>query len=413
MIMRHETTHQVTRIALAAALLAGTAFDASADAITDWNVKAGEIIVESKLGTPPAIRVMATVQTATYEAVNAITRRDPVSRFHVESAKDASVDAAVAAAHRATLAKLIPSQQASIDAAYRNALAGINDGAAKTAGITIGERAAAAVLAARADDGAGTPESYRPHTTAGAYVPTTMPAVPQWHQRKPWLMASAAQFRPGPPPALTSDRWSRDYNEVKLIGGRTSESRSAEQAEIARFWEYSLPPIYYGVVRSVAYTPGREVTENARLFAAVAQAMDDAMIGVFEAKYHYNFWRPATAIRNGDLDGNPATERDASWAPFVEPPMHPEYPSGHAILAAAVAAVLKADVGRSPMMPLTTTSPTAKGAARRWSSVDDFVREVSDSRIYAGIHYRAATEAGAAMGKQIGELAVKRILHTD
>ena len=119
-----------------------------------------------------------------------------------------------------------------------------------------------------------------------------MPAAPQWPQRKPWLMTSAAQFRPGPPPALASEAWARDYNEVKALGGKHSTLRTAEQTEIARFWEYSLPPIYHGVVRSVADAPGRDVTQNARLFAAVAQAMDDAMIAVFDAKYHYNFWRP-------------------------------------------------------------------------------------------------------------------------
>ena len=149
---------------------------------------------------------------------------------------------------------------------------------------------------------------------------------------------------------------------------RASTRRSAEQTEIARFWEYSLPPIYYGVVRSVAPQPGRDVARNARLFAAVAQAMDDAMIGVFDAKYHYNFWRPVTAIRNGDIDGNDATERDASWAPLIDAPMHPEYPSGHSILAGAVGAVLKAEIGDGPMPVLTTTSPTAKGATRRWTS---------------------------------------------
>ena len=122
--------------------------------------------------------------------------------------------------------------------------------------------------------------------------------------------------------------------------------------------------------------PGRDVAQNARMFAAVAQAMDDAMIGVFDAKYHYNFWRPATAIRNGDIDGNEATQREASWSSFVDAPMHPEYPSAHSILGAAVGAVLKAEIGKGPMPALTTTSPTAKGAARRWTNLDDFTREV-------------------------------------
>ena len=395
--MKYVIRNHAVRICIAASLLAGVVPNANADVITDWNIKAGEIVTESKLGTPPAIRAMAIVQTSVYEAVNA-------------TAPGASVDAAVAAANRATLTKLMPSQQASIDAAYQAALVQIADGPAKTAGIAVGEQAAAAVLARRADDGALPAESHRPHTTAGTYVPTATPAVTQWSQRKPWLMASAAQFRPGPPPALTSDAWARDYNEVRSFGAKNSTRRSAEQTEIARFWEYSLPAIYHGVVRSVAQVPGRDMTQNARMFAAVAQAMDDAMISVFEAKYHYNFWRPATAIRNGDIDGNDATQREASWTSFIDAPMHPEYPSAHSILAAAVGTVLKAEIGKGPMPVLTTTSPTAKGASRRWTNLDDFTREVGDARIYEGIHYRTSTDVGIAMGKQIGALTVEKFL---
>jgi hypothetical protein len=408
--MRYAIQTHAAQIALAATLLAGFAVDARADAITDWNIKAGELVVASKLGTPPAIRVIALVQTAVYEAINAVTRRYPDGPLQLERAHGASVDAAVAAANRATMTKLMPSQQASIDAAYQAALAKIADGPAKTAGIAVGEEAAAAVLAQRADDGTTSAEAYRPHTTAGAYVPTAAPAAPHWAQRKPWLMTSAAQFRPGPPPALTSAAWARDYNEVKALGGKSSARRSAEQTEIARFWVYSLPSIYHGVVRSVAEMPGRERTRNARLFAAVAQAMDDAMIGVFDAKYHFNFWRPATAIRNGDIDGHDATEREASWTPFIDAPLHPEYPSAHSILAAAVGTVLQAEIGKGPTPVLTTTSPTAKGAARRWTNVDDFMREVANARIYEGIHYRTSTDVGTAMGTQIGGLAVTKLL---
>jgi membrane-associated phospholipid phosphatase len=223
-------------------------------------------------------------------------------------------------------------------------------------------------------------------------------------------MASAAQFRPAPPPALTSEAWVRDYNEVKAFGGKESTKRSAEQTEIARFWEYSLPAIYHGVVRSVAMAPGREVTQNARLFAAVAQAMDDGLIAVFEAKYYYNFWRPATAIRNGDIDGNNGTERDASWVSFIESPLHPEYPSAHSILASAVGMVLQAELGDGPMPVLATTSPTAKGATRQWTSVVAFTREVGEARVYEGVHYRTSTEIGAVMGKRIGELATTKLL---
>lgn len=385
--------HPVARAVLALSLLAGAASAARADVITDWNVKAGEILAESKMGTPPAIRAMAIVQTAVADAV----ARPGLAR------DAAAIDAAVAAAHRVTLARLMPAQEASITAAYQAALAKIADGPAKAAGIAAGEQAAAAVLAARADDGAATPERYRPHTTAGAYVPTATAAASQWPQRKPWILATPAQFRPGPPPALTSTTWARDLAEVKALGSRASTARTPEQTEIGRFWEYSLPPIYHGVVRSVAQAPGRDVARNAKLFAAVAQAMDDALIAVFEAKYHYGFWRPVTAIRHGDAG-------DAGWVSMIEAPMHPEYPSAHSILASTVGTILRAEAGRTPLPELSTSSPTAKGATRRWTSIDDFVHEVGVSRIYAGIHYRFSTETGTSMGKQVGELAVQRLL---
>lgn len=387
-----------TRIIFAAAATLAAALPAArADVVTDWNIKAGELMAEAKLGTPPAMRTLAIVQTAVLEAVSSTGQRG-------------SVEAAVAAANRTALLQLLPTQQGAIDTAYQAALNAIADTPAKAEGIAAGERAATAVLRSRADDGASAGEFYRPHTTAGAYVPTVTPAVSQWPQRKPWLMAHAAQFRPAPPPALTGDTWARDYNEIKALGGRNSKARTAEQTEIARFWEYSLPPIYAGVVRSVALQPGRDVARNARLYAAAAQAMDDALVSVFDAKYHYNFWRPVTAIRNGDADGHDGTAREANWVPLVDNPMHPEYPSGHSILAAAVATVVKADVGSGPLPVLATASPTAKGAVRRWTNVDDFVREVSDARIYGGLHFRFSTDAAAAMGRQIGDLAAARFL---
>lgn len=382
----------------------------SADVVTEWNTSAGDIAVAAKMSTPSTNRMMAIVQTAVFEAVNAITRRYPSSRARLDGTPDASVDAAVAAANRATLSKMVPSQQAAIDSAYQAALADIPAGSARDHGIAIGEQAAAAVLAMRADDGANAPEDYRPRTTPGTYVPTALPVVPQWPQRKPWVMTRADQFRPGPPPALTSEAWTRDYDEIKAVGGKNSSRRTAEQTDIARFWEATGPTIYLPLALSVADAPGREVTQNARLLAATSQAIDDAVIAVFDAKYHYGLWRPITAIRNGDIDGNEATARDASWLPFIDTPMHPEYPCAHCIVAASIGAVLQAEVGDGPMPTLTTTSPTAPGVVRSWTRVDDLVQEVSNARIYDGVHYRRSTEVGAAMGKKIGELAAKTLL---
>lgn len=408
----NHTKRIASSMAMTAVLLASLASTARADAVVDWNIKAGEIVLEARIGTPPAVRFMAITQTAVYEAVNAITRKDPINTYRIDAAPGASIDAAVAAANRVALSKLMPATQGTVETAYQAAIGRIADTPAKAAGIAIGEKAANAVLAVSAGDGAATAETYRPSAIPGVYVPTAIPAVPQFANRKPWLMTSASQFRPAPPPALKSEQWARDLNEVKEFGGRVSTRRTAEQSEIARFWDFSLPSIYHGVVRSVATQPGRDATSNARLFAAVAQAMDDGIIAVFEAKYHYNFWRPVTAIRNADNDGNDATERDASWVSFVDTPMHPEYPSAHSILASAVGTVLKAEVatGKSPMPVLSTSSPTAKGATRRWTTVEDFTQEVAVARIYDGVHFRTATEVGTAMGAKVGELAVKRFI---
>jgi len=391
-----------------ASLLAGPT--AVADVITDWNVTAADMTVAAGQGPPPANRTLAMVQTAVYEAVNAITKRYPPDRVTPNASPDASVAAAVAAANRAMLSRLLPSQQATIDKAYGLALAAIADGPAKTAGISVGEQAAAAVLAWRADDGAGASERYRPATTAGAYVPTTMPAASQWAQRKPWVMTSCDQFRPGPPPALASELWARDYNEIKAVGAKNSTTRTPAQTEIARFWEATAPTIYYPVVRSVANMPGREVTQNARLLAVIGEAVDDAFIAVWDGKYFYNFWRPVTAIRNGDIDGNDATERDAGWLPFIDTPMHPEYPCAHCIVSGAVGAVLAAEIGTGPTPTLSTTSPTAPGVVHSWAKIDDFVLEVANARIYDGVHYRNSTEVGTAMGKKIGALTAANAL---
>ncbi len=383
---------------------------AHADVVTDWNITASDIAVAAKLPPPPTYRIVAMVQTSVYEAVNAITKRYPQERVKVDAAAGASVEAAVAEATRTTLLQLLPSQRTAIDSAYQAALSSIPAGQAKTAGLTVGERAAAAILAWRAEDGAARGETYRPYTIAGVYVPTVIPVASQWAQRKPWLMTSPAQFRPGPPPPLTSEVWARDYNEVKELGSKNSTRRTAEQTAIARFWEATQPPIYLGVIHSIATLPGRDVTQNARLFAAVMQATDEAYIAVFDAKYHYNFWRPITAIRNGDTDGNDATERDPAWTPFIDTPMHPEYPCAHCIISGAISAVLQAEIGAARMPTLTTTSSTAQGAARSWMTIDDFLQEVANARIYAGVHYRTSTEVGMAMGKQIGELVAATYL---
>jgi hypothetical protein len=226
---------------------------------------------------------------------------------------------------------------------------------------------------------------------------------------KPFAMTSASQFRAAPPPALTSETWTRDLNEIREIGSNTSARRSAEQTTIARFWFFTGPRTYNTIVRQIASNRKMDLVDCARLYALTSIAGADAFIAVFEAKYAYNFWRPVTAIRNADLTSNPATPREASWQPLGVTPMHPEYPCAHCITASAVATVLQHVVGNE-IDEITLTSPTAAGVTRKWTRLQDYSDEVSSARIYAGFHYRFSTEAGKDMGKKIGDLAVTTLM---
>jgi hypothetical protein len=389
--------------ALLAALFAAAAGGAHADVVTDANAKAAAIASRHP-STPISVRMMAIVQVSVFEATTAITGRYPALGTKLTAAPGASVDAAVAAATRTALLKLMPAQQAAIESDYQAALKSVPDGAAKTAGVATGEQAATAVLAACEDDGWMAPNTYRPHTTPGVYVPTFFPVVPHWGKRRPWVMTSGEQFRPGPPPSLTSDTWKRGLAEIKALGGKNSPQSTPEQTAIAQFWEATAPAVYWPVARSVASVPGREVTDNARLLALAAMAMDDALIAVFDAKYFYNFWRPVTAIRNAEGDA-----RDPGWTPFIDTPMHPEYPCAHCIVSASLGAVLESEIGSGPSPKLSSSSSTAGGAVRTWNSVADFSQEVAVARIYDGVHYRYSTEVGTAMGKKVGALAAQKI----
>jgi hypothetical protein len=344
-----------------------------------------------------------------FDAINSIEGHYSPYKFKVSAPVGSSAEAAGVAAAHAALVKLCREQRASLDAAYAASLAQIPDGAGKTAGIAVGEEVAAKVLALRASDGADAPNTYRPVTTPGTYIVTTFPIGTQWGGVTPWLMVRGSQFRPGPPPALTSATWAADYNEIKELGGKKSTRRTAEQTEAARFWTVTGPQSFDPIVHQLAATPGRTLSQNARLYALVEMAVADSYIAVFDAKYTYNFWRPVTAIRNGDFDGNDATTRDAGWEPLVDTPLHPEYPCAHCINSGAARAVLEAEFGTGPN-PLTMTSPTAPGVEHKWATIGEYADEVSVARIYGGLHYRNSTVVGKAMGKQIGDLAVKNYL---
>jgi len=290
-----------------------------------------------------------------------------------------------------------------IEAEYDKALRALPDDDARMRGVNLGVRAAEDVLAKHTDD-LGNPEPYRPVTVPGVYVLTTFPLGVAVCQHKPWFLKSASQIRPEPPPALNGPVWARDYNETKMFGAANSTVRTADQTDIARFWATALPDVHIGVVSSIARAPGREVTRSARLYAAVTAALNDTEITVFDAKYHFNFWRPITAIRNGDRDDNPDTARDAGWLPLIVTPIQPEYPCAHCMIASTIATILKLEAGHEPLPTLSSKGNTLPGITRQWTHTEDLVTEVSNARIWDGVHYRNSAEVGNHMGEQVGRL---------
>lgn len=381
----------------------------AADAVSEWNQRAEACALEAKQDALFATRTLAIVHVAMFDAMNSIEGRYTPYKFKVAAPAGSSAEAAGVAAAHAVLKKLFPDQVPVVETVYKASLSRISEEAGKTAGIAVGEEVAAKILALRAKDGADAADVYRPSAAPGEYVPTTLPIGSQWGNVTPWVMERGSQFRPPPPPRLISPEWTRDYNEVKDLGGMKSSVRTAEQTDIARFWIITGPQIPDPVVRQLASSPGRSLIQNARLFALVEMAVADAYIAVFEAKYTFNFWRPITAIRNGDADGNDATTRDPGWEPVIVTPLHPEYPCAHCIAAAAAQAVLDAEFGNGPQA-LSMRSPTAPGVERKWTSVRQFAEEVSAARIYGGIHYRDSTEVAKRMGAKIGELTVQNYL---
>jgi hypothetical protein len=223
-------------------------------------------------------------------------------------------------------------------------------------------------------------------------------------------MTSPAQFRPQPPVSLHSEEWARDYNEIKDLGSRNSTKRTAQQTEDARFWLITGPVSYYPIVRQLTALKKMDVVDSARLMALASAAAADAYIAVFEAKYHYDFWRPVTAVRNGDIDDNPATELDPTWQPIDNTPMHPEYPCAHCISSAAIASVIEAVLGSADIPEVSLTSRTLPGVTHRWTNVWAYADEILRARIYAGFHYRFSGRVGQDMGRQIGQHVSNAIL---
>lgn len=382
---------------------------AAADVVTDWNEKAVAAGYTARTGPAFQTRFVAMAHIAMFEAINSIEPRYTAYRKRLPVEAGASKEAAAASAAHAILVLAYPDQTKDFDKLLAASLATVADGPGKANGVRLGQQAAEAILSERRGDGADSPNDYRPHTAAGKYVPTVFPVFSSWGRVKPFALAAADAVRPPGPYALGSEQWARDYNEVRTMGAKTGSGRSAEQTDIARFWEQVGPATYNPMVRQIAAAKGLDMLDNARLFALVSIATADALIAVFDAKYTYNFWRPVTAIRNGDIDGNDATIRDPLWEPIISTPMHPEYPCAHCITQAAAAKVLENSFG--DVVPrFNLTSPTAPGVTRSFMRLANYVAEVINARVYDGVHYRTSGEVGAAMGRKIGDVTTQNLL---
>ncbi len=388
-------------IAICMSLYATTAH---ADVITDWNQNALEVLKAANFGNPPVARAMAMVHVAMCDAVNSVQPRYTRYASAAPTAPNASAEAAAVSAARHILLQLVPAQKPKIDEAYAQSLGRILDGAAKSDGITLGEQVAALIQADRATDATDEPDTYRPITSPGVWVPTQPPLFPQYAQAKPWSLKGADQFRPGPPPQLTSAVYARDYNETKELGGSKSTKRTQQLTDAVRFWtqgQGNFGPAWHEAARQLSAGKGLGLHDNARLFALLSMGIANSFITDWDAKFHYNFWRPVTAIRNGDIDGNGATERDAGWTPLSVTPMHPEYPSQAAIQAGAAAGVLETVFGTGPVSTFTATDSADARLQRQFTSIGQMAEEQRMVRIWGGIHFRNTLEVSEQMGRNI------------
>jgi hypothetical protein len=383
-----------------------------ADEVSDWNRNMFKAGLAATPPTTPLVmsRVAAIVQASVFDAVNGIERR--YAPIHVDFAapSGASVRAAAVQAAYASLVRLYPAQTSTFDAERAASLAGISSGAAAehsesiARGIEWGQTVADAIWAWRSTDGfTPAPPPFLGGPAIGEWRPTppafASGAGPQFAYMTPWVIASPSQFRPGGPPALNSAKYTEVFDETKMMGSLTSPSRTADETLFSLFWNASTASYYWD---QVALELGAErhttLSENARLLGLVNVAMADAAIGCWEAKYHYVFWRPVTAIPLAASDGNPDTAADPSWMPLFATPAHPEYPSGHSCVSSAAAAVLEDYFGDRAF---SVTSDVMVGVTRFFTSFSDALDEVKDARVFAGIHFRTACDDGQTLGTDV------------
>jgi Vanadium chloroperoxidase N-terminal domain len=406
---------------------------AAAIEVLTWNETATKVVAANGQGPVQVTRTLAMVQGAVHDALNAINRRYAAYYFEGPGETSASPDAAVAAAAHTVLVGVIPAfgtpaqkvaAHAMAEEAYMESLKRVSDAVARTKGVAVGRAAGSAMLALRKDDGATRDAPYTPGTAPGKWRPHPNPdppnppitnpdqvrgyvpsAFPGWGNVTPFTLLSSSQFWLPGPPALTSEAYARDYNEVKNVGGQVSATRTPEQTEIARFW-FQGAPAWHRLARVVAQERGLDAWDSARALALMSMAMADGYIAGFKIRYVYDLWRPVTAIREGDTDGNDATVGDPTWNSQQNTPAVSDYPSTMSLISGSAATALAAALGTDQMRFSFTSGPPFPDITRSFTSFSQAAREAADSRVYAGIHFRTACEDGLVLGQKIGERVV-------
>ena len=407
---------------LAAAVLIALYPSASAhaDAVTDWNTNAVNALVATAGQSPTVSTVhLAMVHGASYDAVNSIDERYEPYLVDVRARDWYSKDAAAATAAYRVLVGIVPNQQPALAPLYEASLAAIPAGPAKDGGVTVGEAAAAAMLAVRAGDGRG--GAYRFPAPATAQDPWPIgqwrPVLPSFGNDasawikdvRPFLIRDPLHYGTRGPDALSSRRYAREFEEVKTVGSLTSTTRTADQTDQARFWAEGPQP-WTRAARRLAVERGLSSTESARMFAMLYMTGADALIATWNDKARWLFWRPITAIRQAEADGNPDTAADAAWLPLINTPPYPDHPSGLASVSAAMAESLEAVFGHRVRFNVTSSTSNTTRSYRSFSEAAD---EVVDARVYSGIHFRKADEDGAQVGEAVARDGLRHYFERD
>ena len=379
---------------------------ARADSVTEWNLNASNAIFVAA-AQPPQVSVlhMAMVHGAVYDAVNAIDRGHEgyLLTSRVAQPFDSKEAAAAAAAHRVLL-NIVPAQQTVLDAQYAASLAAIPDGSGKTRGVAVGEAAAAAMIAARTDDGRFGAYRFPVGSGPGAWRPV-LPAFVNdpnaWLKDvRPFLIESGTQFQSDGPLSLTSRKYARELDEVKSLGSATSTDRTADQTLAARYWAENPPQTWSRIFRTLSAQQGLSLVDNARLYAMLYLTAADSLITVWNDKAHYLFWRPITAIREADTDGNPWTEADPNWLPLIPTPPYTEHSSGHSALSGSFVATLQDFFGTDE---IGWTDTNNGGLTRSFTRFSQAIDEVVEARVWSGIHFHTADEQGHKIGRQVAK----------